>query len=139
MRTRLTMIAVCAVLVLSGLSVGRRISDPWPNCSKAKHPKVCKELTRQMLWSTPTCKCIKNVNGVCMSFSRTGPQFTRGSGTQNQFLPTCVDNCLPGWADYETDSYHPRTDTLKEMEKCYIDWKRLIKLNPQWSDPNWTP
>jgi hypothetical protein len=90
--------------------------------------------------STSQCKCIKNENGECMNMSRRGmPRYSRGSGTQNQFLPNCVENCLPGYADYETATYHPRTDTLKEMQHCYIDWKRLERLNPQWRDPNWTP
>jgi hypothetical protein len=133
-----TIIVVC---MLVGFALGQNIHDPksWPDCSKATNPKRCKELTRQMLWSTPQCKCIKNENGECMGISTRGPRYTRGSGTQNQFLPSCVDDCLPGWADWETASYHPRTDTLKEMQKCYIDWKRLRKLNSQWSDPNWSP
>lgn len=100
---------------------------------------VAETMASDPTWSTPKCKCIKNENGACMSFSKHGPRYSRGSGTQFQFLPTCVDDCLPGYVAYETATFHPRTDTLKEMDHCYIDWRRLRKLNPQWSDPNWTP
>jgi hypothetical protein len=134
---------ILAVVMLSGITYGQKwnVHDPnnWPDCSKAVNQKRCAELQREMLWSTPQCKCIKNEKGQCMGISTRPPRYTRGSGTQFQFLPTCVDDCLPGWADFETEEYHPRTDTMKEMDKCYIDWKRLRKLNPQWSDPNWTP
>lgn len=86
--------------------------------------------------SSPSCKCIKNANGVCMTLSRRGmPEYSRGSGTQVQFLPTCVDNCLPG----STLTDGPDPETVKELDRCYVDWKRLERLNPQWHDPNWTP
>lgn len=85
---------------------------------------------------TQACKCIKNVNGVCVTLSRRGmPRFSRGSGTQFQFLPTCVDDCLPG----STLTTGPDAQTKKELARCYVDWKRLQRINPQWRDPNWTP
>lgn len=86
-------------------------------------------------WSSPTCKCIENANGVCMTLSRSRPYYSRGLGTQNQFLPTCVDNCLPGWSEVNgTDA-----QTEKELAACSVDWERLKRANPQWSDPNWRP
>ncbi len=86
-------------------------------------------------WSSPTCKCIKNDNGVCMTLSRRGmPRYSRGSGTQNQYLPTCVSDCLPGRTELTMDP-----QTKKELAMCYVDWPRLKRLNPQWSDPNWSP
>jgi hypothetical protein len=87
-------------------------------------------------WSSPNCKCIKNANGVCMTLSRRGmPAYSRGDGTQFQFLPTCVDDCLPG----STLTNGPDVQTEKELARCYVNWDRLKRLNPQWSDPNWTP
>jgi hypothetical protein len=87
-------------------------------------------------WSSPVCSCIRNVNGACMTLSRRGmPRYSRGSGTQNQFLPTCVDDCLPG----STLTSGPDPQTQRELRQCYVDWKRLKRLNPQWNDPNWSP
>jgi hypothetical protein len=87
-------------------------------------------------WSSQHCKCIKNVNGVCMTLSRRGmPRFSRGSGTQNQFLPNSVEDCLPG----STLTTGTDQQTEKELAHCYVDWNRLKQLNPQWSDRNWTP
>lgn len=87
------------------------------------------------MWSSPICKCIKNEKGECMTLSRRRPYWSRGSGTQNQFIPTCKDDCLPGWS--EINGYSEQTK--KELGKCYVDWKRLRRENPQWADPNWTP
>lgn len=129
-------LVIFLMLAFPVLMLGQDIHDPstWPDCSKAEHPKRCRELTRQILWSTPTCKCIKNGDGKCMGISRQGPRYTRGSGTQFQFLPTCTNDCLPGFTTWSSDE-----QTQKEISRCYVDWDRLKRLNPQWSDPNWTP
>src|SRR5271155_4247739 len=87
-------------------------------------------------WSSPQCKCIKNADGICMTLSRRGiPRFSRGAGTQNQFLPNCVEDCLPG----STLTDGPDLQTKKELAECWVDWGRLKRINPQWGDPNWTP
>lgn len=70
-----------------------------------------------------------------MGISKQGVRYTRGSGTQFQFLPTCVDDCKPGY----TTGWYVDEQTQKELAHCYVDWDRLKHDNPQWSDPNWTP
>jgi hypothetical protein len=92
-------------------------------------------------WSSPTCKCIKNEDGKCMTLSRRGmPAYSRGLGINFQFLPNCVSDCMPGYINgFGVGADDVNEQTRMEISHCYVDWKRLRKANPQWSDPNWRP
>ena len=81
------------------------------------------------------CKCIKNADGKCMELAWYPNPYSRGSGTQFSYLPTCVRECRPG----SSLTNGPDEQTRKELALCYVDWERLKARNPQWSDPNWTP
>ena len=124
---------LCAWLPLLSCSRAQGLPYDSVDCDNANgNPKLCTVESDE----PDNCKCIKNGDGVCMTLSRRGmPRYSRGSGTQNQFLPSCVDDCLPG----SSLTYGPDAQTRKELAQCYVDWNRLERLNPQWKDPNWSP